>query len=526
MGNLRFPGGWGIIPLVPPARAERSFRFARNASWSILGHTIGIAANLLVVPFLVSRLGTELYGLYILLFAVASYMNLACLGAGASTTKYVAAFAADRDGAGLRSTLRHSLVLHAGGAAAAGLAVALAAEPIATRLFHVSGELSPTAAYLLRCAAAAAVFVALTQAALNALQGLQRFDLSNVVFLLQNTVLPAGSAALVWAGFGLREIGRWYVAVSAAAFLAGAALLAFSLRSHPLQGPSAGLPFRTFLQWSLGQWVSGWAWTMIYQFDRLFVARGVSLSGLTLYSVPASLLQRLHIVPGTISTTAMPIMSEVRGPGNAEDLRRMYLKSVRLLLWVTLPPLTLLAVFMPQFLGLWLGGPFADAGVWPARVLTAAQVFFVLLAMPNTVINTQDKPWYMPALYWSQAAVSVACWLVLIPRLGILGAALGALAAQALPGCVYIVLVHRRFLSLPLGRFAAEGLLAPAASAALTLAVLLPFHDRAGTWTSLAAFAAGGLAVYYASTWLLMSGEDRDLLKSYLRLAPARSGEV
>ena len=58
----------------------RSFRFARHMGWNALGQLAGAAANLLSIPFLVSRLGLEAYGLVVILQALAGYLMLASLG--------------------------------------------------------------------------------------------------------------------------------------------------------------------------------------------------------------------------------------------------------------------------------------------------------------------------------------------------------------------------------------------------------------------------------------------------------------
>lgn len=496
---------------------KRSFRFARNMSWGAVGQFLAAAANLVIIPYLVRSLGNQDYGLYILLFAMAGYLGLASLCASGAAVKFSAACAADNNGRALRDAARYSYVIQAGGAALAA-AVALAAAPIfAFRLFHVPPHLRPIATYLLRCAGAGAVFAAVTEASSGLLQGLQRFDLANGIVLMRNVVLPAGAAALVWRGFGLQALGAWYVAVNVVAAAIAYLLAALAIRPFPAHKDHPPLPLADFLRWSLGQWTAGFAWTMTFQFDRLFIARNVSLSGLTLYSVPASLLQRLQVLPGMVVLSALPLMSEARRPGQEEEMRRMYLKSLRFLMWVTLPALTLLAMLMPQFLGLWLGGEFSAHSVLPARLLCAAQVCFMVTSMPTAVVTARHNPWYIPAFQWSQAIVSLLFWRTFVPHWGLPAVGAGALLAQALPGVVYIALVHRQYLHLPLGRYLDEGLTVPFLSAGLVLILLYPVHGLISGWLGLAGAVAAGLAAYYGSTFALLSGEDRALLKDWIK---------
>ena len=199
-----------------------------------------------------------------------------------------------------------------------------------------------------------------------------------------------------------------------------------------------------------------------------------------------------------------------------EGLLRMYLKSVRFLLWVVLPILVLLFSIMPQFLTLWLGSEFGGQSVWSARFLVLAQMFYILTTMPSTAAFSR-KPAYMPAMVWSQAVISLLAWKALIPRYELLGVALGSLAAQAVPACVYLMVVHRRLIGLSLRRYWAQGLYAPVMSAAILLASVFPFHDQATNWPRLVGLVACGYAIFYGSTWFFMDADDRTLLTRFLR---------
>ena len=496
--------------------AEKSLRFARNVTVNVLGQAVLAAVNFFAIPYLVRRLGVETYGLYVILHAAASYLMLASFGAGSALLKHVAAAWGARDGRALRDALSYAGWVLALGALLGGSGLALGARFVATRVFHVPPHLTELAVFVLRCVAAAGVFVALTQGASSAMQGLQRFDGYNAVVILQNGLMPLGAVALVAAGLGLGAVAGWYAALNAVV-CAAAVMLAWRLlrtaREHPAR---EGLRPKAFALWALTSWFGCLAWIVANQFDKLFIARQISLSALTLYSVPAGLLQRLQFVPAMVATVVIPIMSELQGEDVDKSLRRMYYKATRFVLWVCLPVLVTLFALMPQFLSLWLSGQFSDASCWPARLLVLAQVCAVLNALPNTVTFSRDHPWFAPAWAWSQALLSLLAWKLLIPHYGLMGVALGSLAALAIPTALNLWLVNRKVLRLPLRDYAAEALFAPFLSAALMLAALMPVHAWAVSWLRLLACMAAGAAVFYGSTWLMLSADDRALLRRYL----------
>lgn len=503
----------------PPVRHTegKSLRFARNVGMSVLGQAGIFAASFLLIPYLVHRMGAETYGLYILMYTVAGYLSLLTFGAGSATVKYAAEFLALGDSRGLGDALRYSTRVHVLGSLAGAAIVGFGARFFVVRVFHVPGALVEPGVFVLRCAAAAALFVALIQNWLCILAGFQRFDWQNLLAFGQSALMPAGAAVALFLGLGLRGVAVWYVALSAGLCAAGLfAVRRLRARTEGLR-PGKGLAAKAFGSYGLSMWLGALAWIVTFQFDKVYLARGVSLTGLTLYSVPSGLLQRLQTVPASIFIVLVPMVSELSGPDADESLQRMYLKSVRFLLWVMMPAYALLFALMPQFLGLWLGGDFGSASVWPARLLVVSQFFFVLNYIPNAVAAGRDRPLYVSGVAWAQAVLSVVAWKILIPRYQLVGVALGSLLAQALPACAYLAHMHGGVLKIGWRRYAADGLRAPLVSAALLLAVVFPFHSGATTWLRLFALGGAGAAAFYASTWLMLHADDRALVRQFLR---------
>lgn len=501
----------------------RSFRFARHFRWSMLGQLATAAVSFLVTPTLVNTLGLETYGLYLILQSLTSYLILAALGAGGTTVTLSATARADGDVLRLRQVLRYSLFLHGAPVLAAAAAAAFAARPLLSGVYDIPPHLLETGTRVVAAAAVGTVFFSLAQCASSALLGLQRFDAAAVIGLLQSGLTPVLAVLLVRSGRGVVALAAAYALVQALS-----AALAWSVLRSVLDeeatatgGAHSRLGFKGFVKWSLSQWLGQMSWIVNYQFDRIFAAQQVSLAGMTLYAVPAGLLQRLNVIPATFGVVAQPMLAEVRSAGDAAQFHRLYLRQFRLLLWMSLPGLVLLFALMPQFLSLWLGGSFGNIGVWPARHLVLAQAAALLFVLPGTAAAIRGKPWYSTAVTWAQALISVTAWYFLVGPYDLVGLGFGSLLAQALPAVFFIPWIHRKVLGLTLSDFLAEGVFMPASCAALMFAVVFPFHDRATSWPLMAGFCVGGLLVYAAATWVLMGSDDRALVRRYLKRSGA-----
>ncbi len=511
---------------VVPASSGRAGRFARNMGWNMLGQ-FGIGAiSFLCIPYLVRHFGAETYGLYILLFAASNYLSLATLGAGSSMVKFLAQFKAEHNVEGVRGTMKYSLFIHVAGSMLTAAVLGFGARFWVVRLFHIPAPLVDKAVFVLRCAAAGGVSIAMIQYSNAVMQGLQRFDWQNILAVSQSGFMPLGAVLLVAAGFGLGGVSAWYVFLNTV--VAAASLIAIRRLLHFLKEPGARGKFsrKDFLLYGLSVWLGPFAWIVTFQLDKVFIARATSLTALTLYAVPSGLLQRLQSLPTMVSSVMLPMMSELKASGDEEALARIYLKAVRFLLWIVLPILVLLFALMSQFLTLWLGGQFGDRSVWPARLLVIAQVFISLNYVPHSVAVGRGKPAYVTAVSWGQAVISVLAWHWLIPRYDILGVAIGSLLAQIIPTFFYLWAVHHALLRIRFARFFSEALSRPFLGAGLLLAAVFPLRQFGYSWPGFIGIVGGGVLLYGAAAWLLLNADDRWVAHKALDAASKRLAKI
>jgi O-antigen/teichoic acid export membrane protein len=512
-----------------PKPGSRTVRFGKNVSWNLLGQAGLLVLGFLLVPVLMRGLGTEGYALYGLLGVLAGYLGLLSFGAQSVTQKYVAEHSARGETGPLWDILRACAVMHAGvllGAAA----VLLTRDALAHDFLNISPELLPDGTWVIACGAAAAVFFSWTQFAVAMLQGLQRFGLANLAALAQSGLVLAGSALLLSLGHGLRSVALLFLLVQAAVCAAATAAV-LRLLPPPADGPRLRAPcagaLRRAARYGGTVFLAQLAWSATFQWDKAIIGYFFPLAQLTYYLIPAFLLRRFFLLADSVIAAAFPLMSELSGLGDADALRRAYRQCSQLALWLVTPGFALLFVLAPQFLTLWLGAGFAEHAVAPLRLLLCAYLLHMLGTMPLAASYGMGRPSYVLAWQLLQAGLSVGAWSVLVPRLGITGAALGLLAAQALASPPYALLVSRKLFAMGPAQFLSEIVLRPLAAAGVFALVLWPLRAWAWTWPNLLALAGGSTALYYAVGFRLLGPEERlslEKLRAALSLGPRGGG--
>jgi O-antigen/teichoic acid export membrane protein len=66
----------------------------KNVVFSAFGYALPLLAALATIPIMVSKLGTDLYGLYVICTSLIGFMTLVDLGIGQTVIKYVAEYEA------------------------------------------------------------------------------------------------------------------------------------------------------------------------------------------------------------------------------------------------------------------------------------------------------------------------------------------------------------------------------------------------------------------------------------------------
>ena len=82
------------LPNLSPSEAPRARRFFAGVLWNWVGVALNIAIGLLLSPYIIRKLGSERYGIWVLVFSLVEYLWFFDLGFNTSVTQFVAKYRA------------------------------------------------------------------------------------------------------------------------------------------------------------------------------------------------------------------------------------------------------------------------------------------------------------------------------------------------------------------------------------------------------------------------------------------------
>jgi O-antigen/teichoic acid export membrane protein len=461
----------------------------RNTAINLVGQALPIGFAAVAIPTLIRLIGLERFGVLSLTWVVLGYAGLLDLGLARATAKLTADAIAKAQRLSLGSIVRASLLLHALLGASLGLIFALLQGTIASRVVNPPPRLLDETAATLGFLAVALPFVVVSNGARSILEGAQRFDLVNAVWIPTSALtygLPMLGAA---AGLPLPALVLLLVLNRCATALIYVAL---ALARVP-EAITASFQLNAVRGlFGFGRWVAisnVFLPGLVYG-DRFVASSMLGVATIGYYSAPSDAITRLWVVPAAVTQVIFPALSRSVALGNGDHVR-LYADTLRRLLVVLGPILWAAVLVSAEVMRGWLGPVVGGEAAPLLRILATGVLAGTLGYMPVTLLQGIGRPDLPAKLQVAQLAPFLLLAGYLVATLGLVGAALAWTARTVVDLMLGLFLVDRT-VGRPngMGRTAAWTVLFLVITAALATPVVqsVPF-----AWRS--ALAAASVAI-------------------------------
>ena len=420
------PLAMGLKTDAAPPEAEADLApgslLARSTIWNLIGYFAPLAVAVVVIPFLIRRLGTSEYGVLTLAWGVVGYFGVFDMGLSNALTKFVAE-RIGRDDAGEISDIFHTgLALLLGSSICGAILLALLARPLAYSWLSVPADLRDQTCTVFRLFALALPFVVSVACFRGTLGAYQRFDVINKIQIAVGSVSFAGPALVAVFSRNLIPIVAFLVASRAAAWL-------LYLYCCILVMPSISMRFRPRRKMvrplvTFGGWISicNLLDPIFLCSDRFILGAMVSMNAVAYYATPFDMVVRLWLIPDALNTALFPAYasSMKRDGRRATELLE---KAGHYLFPLIFAPVLLVILFARQILTLWISPGFAAHSTVVLEWLAVGVLFSSLARMPWTLL-VAHRPDLPAKLMLFEAPVYLALLYELIRFNGLEGAAI------------------------------------------------------------------------------------------------------
>jgi O-antigen/teichoic acid export membrane protein len=490
-------------------------RLARNATANYAGQLTTVGVAFLLTPFLLSGLGPSMYGVWVLVVSIQGLGGLLDLGITAGVVKYVAQHDALGESDERNRVLSTTFLVHIGLGLVAFGVMGLIAWLVLPFLNLRPAELNEGRSALL--VAGAGLWVALPLSVPgNLLIGLRRYEVSNLVSIIQ--ALVAALATLVALTRGVGPAGL--IAINSAIVVLGYAVKwAYAARVLPDLHIEPSLASRATLRRVGGY--SGWLFlvnsgtALFYNADAVLIAAFLPVRAVGTYNIGFKPASAVSYFAGPLVSVFVPAASGMDARRDAPGLQRLLIDGTRAAMVLTLIGSVWLWAFGGQLVELWVGPGHSDS----LPILWIFVGVFAVSAFQNpssAILRGIGEVRSFALVVLVEYGANLVLSALLIPRVGITGAAVGTLLPAFVIDLFIIPWLACRALGSDYRMFLLRTVPGCAAAAALTLAVLFPL-SRFLSPASILGVAVGGLcaALVFAGSFMVL-GLDRNERRALL----------
>src|SRR5271157_743 len=479
---------------------------------------------IVLVPIMLKGLGVESYGLWIAAFSLAGTVGLFDFGLGMSVTREVAASLNRGEGRETAPFVKAAGTIFLLVGAAGGILIATLGLPLSSGL-HLTAtnrQIAPAVFALVGASFLADRLLAFTTAVLR---GLRRFDITNLLAIITALFRAAGIIALIKVGTGLEGVLMWQVVATAAPALAGQWVVGrlegkfrFRLGRFDWNMVRAHLPF------GLASQLTTIVEVMIWDMVPLVVGLVLGSRWIAPYYIAQRFPTSVGPVIWSIAEALFPAVSQHQREQEMARTREILEVGTRWIVVVAFPLCLGLWIVAPKLLQAWVGNV-PPGSTLILRLVTAAVFVEGLAAASIQVLWGRGALRTLVIIPCCLMVTSLGLSLVLLPRIGIVGAAWGLVGPMFLAAFVYLH-IGAHTCGIRVGGLISTsfgGLLLPILA---FLAISLSINSLTGPgWTSVAtALLGGGLG--YLITFLFCGAREEELMLVRKLVESPRAGRL
>jgi len=482
-------------------------KIARGAGIALVGVTSGLLFNF-IARLIVARYGLQAnYGIFSLALAILTCATmLSGLGLYQGATRYIAYFRGKEDTAKVHAIISASIKLSTIASIVFGLVVFFTAETVALRIFH-----TPELALPLKIFAVGTPFFTLILVLGAVFRGFDRVEplvvfrylMANILFLILLAVVLV--IRLPFAAVFYAYLAALVITFAASSIytarklprLTGSAdakgkqpinreLLLFSL---PLMGVTI---LRMVITWT----------------DTIMLGYFKTPEIVGLYNAARPLAQIISVPLTALLLIYTPITTGLYSQNLMPELRRNYTISTKWLMFLTLPIFLVLFLFPGAVLKLLFGAIYIPAAT-ALRVLSLGFIISNLLGPNGATLIALGKSQFIMWTALAAAILNVALNILLIPPMGIVGAAIASAISLALANIIRTVKLYSLCRAHPLSK----NLLKPAVIC-IALAFLIQAvarHFLSINWWLLVVLFVVYIGIYGLATLFSKSFDKEDI---------------
>lgn len=416
-----------------------------NTFTNFCGKFLSFAVQLFLITYLIKTIGMDAYGIFVLAFALVGNANLLEAGFGLSVTKYVAEYNAKGEQKRLLEVVNTNFVVTTLLALIFCAVIFVINEFLLEKIFTIPDNLINTTKDLIRILILFSLVEFWSVGIMRVAEGFQKYSLMRSVELFKWFLRAVFTVTAIEMGYGLVGVGIAYLCSGIINF-AVLYLLVFTRTSNlkldlRLSNKES---FRLLFGFSIWIFLSKSFAFLSYRIDTIVIGIFLPPINITYYNVAFKIYEVLNYGFSLISSTLVPVTSEIGAKMDTERLSKLFKKASKYMVMLMYPVLMFSFFYADKIILFWLGDSFAVSMIL-SRLLISS-LFFMAIVFSGTVMMTGMNRVKVLVKYSGIASViNLIISVILVREIGVYGVVVGTLVGTFIIVAGYFYQMMREF---------------------------------------------------------------------------------
>ncbi len=446
-------------------RVISSHTIIRNSFLNLIGQIIPIIAVIVALPVLITYLGVERFGLLSILWMMMWYSSMLDLGLGRTTTKFVAELLTQSKFSDIPKIVWSSVSIQIVAGLLIGVILYSISPIVVIDLLKVSDRYVHETRLAFRFISLAIPFILISTSLQGVLEAYQRFDIVNFVLVTMRLGVLVLSIVGAVLNFGLSGIILMIVVFRLLIIL----ILGFINFKLCPELKDFSVDFKTSSKLlSFGGWLtlSNIVIPILTYVDRFLISYFLSASVLAYYTAPFEIVQRMWIVPVSLTMTLFPAFSAFKTMGSQNKLENAFTRAIKYTFLILFPIVFIIVVFSSEILNLWLGADFSARSSVIFQFLAFGFLISSVSGFSLILLQSYGRPDLVAKVSLFELFLYIPFVSFLIHKFNLEGAAFGWVLRSLVEGLIlfyfvfkYKIVLFEKFINGELKRVALASIL-------------------------------------------------------------------
>lgn len=422
----------------------KSQKIIKNTIYNNIGYLWQLLVSLFLVPFIIHKLGVEQFGIWVLLEVIVTYLSLLDItGIGGAFVKYIAEYHTMKDFKNCNHVINLGWAYYTLFWLLMVFFVLVFKNPL-LNLFNISPELYSTASFVFIGILLISFIRGSFAVFRSVLLGLQRMDITNTIAVFTSLVNAAGVILFLSLGFGLKGLvmsGMIVAALTSFLQTVFAYKVLPQMRFRPFSFNK--VVFRKTLIYGINIRIVSISELINMHVDKIFLAYFLNTSLVGLYELGAKIAKIARSFPEQLLPAILPASSELDALNDKNNLQKLYHRGSKYLCILTLPMAFFIISNASLIMTFWMGKTGFKESALALQILSIGYVFMLLVSMGRLIARGMGIPQYEMRSSVLLIVMNIILSVILIIKLGFIGALLGTTISGALGSLYFIYSFHR-----------------------------------------------------------------------------------